>query len=409
MDKDNINIIAEQIRCIILGKEIPDNLKLNSSEFAEVQSGLEYLSDTLLESNKFLSRLTEGVLEMETPKNYSVLSSTIKDLHSKLRYLTWQTKQVANGYYTQNVSFLGEFSDAFNEMVKQLSQREEILKNQSVTLYQFIDLLKSIMDGLEDSVIVTSVNNGDIIYTNESAKKNFFNEDNKIHKCETKCNFLKSLKVNSERYHEGTEDSTFYEYKCEISNTSLYATTFTIYWNDQLSYVHYIKDTTNENEFKLQMEKMVYKDQLTGLYNRRFCIEKVQRLLNNKESFVCCIVDLDGLKFANDNFGHKAGDDYLKLVALEMSESFNKDDYICRFGGDEFVVVSKNLSFDEVIDYVKKADEKLMKKSKDYEMSISYGAISISKNDDLNCKQILSKADEKMYEFKRIRKKQRKC
>ncbi len=409
MDKDNLNLIVEQIRCIALGKEIPEGLKIKSSEFAEVQAGLEYLSDTFFESNQFLRCLTEGVLEVEPPKNPSAISYTLKDLQSKLRHVTWQTKQVANGCYSQKVSFLGEFTEAFNEMVSQLSQREEMLKQHSVILSQSIDLLQSIMDALEDSVIVISVESRDIIYKNESARKNFFDKENCIHKCNSKCNFLKSLKNNFVTNYEASKKSMFYEYYCEISKTSLYATIFTIYWNDQLSYVHYIKDVTNEKEFKLQMEKMVYKDQLTNLYNRRFCIEKIQGLLSRKEKFVCCLIDLDGLKFANDNFGHKVGDDYLKLVASQLREVFEENAFICRFGGDEFVVISTILSHDQVINCVKRTDKALIKKSDRYLMSISYGAIYISGEDNFSYKQVIHNADEEMYVFKKSRKKEREC
>lgn len=409
MNNEDIDLIIQQIRCIALGQEIPDDIKHKSAELAELQSGLEYLSDVFLESNTFLTNLTEGILEIETPKKYSALSSTLKDLHSKLRHLTWQTKQVAEGSYTQNVSFLGEFSDSFNEMIKQLSQREKSLKHQSVILSQSIDLLKSIMNSLEDCVIVTSMDTGEIIYANQTFEKIFFNEDSEIHKCKSQCNFLNYLKVNSERYQDGTEDSTFYEYDCEVSKISFYVTVFTIYWNGQLSCVHYIKDVTNEKEFKLEMKNMVYKDQLTNLFNRRFCIEKMQAWLNEKVHFICCVADLDGLKFANDNFGHKAGDDYLRLVASQLSEAFGDDGYSCRLGGDEFVVISKNLSFDEVVNCAKKTDEALINMSQNYPMSLSYGASSACVTEDTNYKQILARADEKMYEFKKFRKKERGC
>lgn len=407
MEKRDIDLIVEQIRYIALGKPIPEDIKLKAGDFDELQSGLEYLSVSFIESNEFLRSLTEGQLEVEPPKNYTAVTSTLKDLHSKLKHLTWQTKQVAEGKYTQSVSFLGEFSRSFNEMVKQLAQREEMLKQQSITMSQSIDLLKSIMDAIEDCVIVTAIENGDIIYMNESARKTFFDNDSIHGNCGIECAFLKQFSMNTYLDIEDGEDSTFHEFYCQHSNVALYATSFTIYWNDQLSYVHYIKDVTNEKEYKDKMERMIYIDQLTNLYNRRFCVEKMQGLIKEKAEFTCCLIDLDGLKFANDNFGHKAGDSYLQSVAQQLQSAFDDDDFVCRIGGDEFFVISKNTDDIKIAEKAISADLALKEMSSDYPMSISHGVIKIDKNNKHSYKVIMDKADEKMYSFKKKRKKER--
>ncbi|MEF9967124.1 MAG: hypothetical protein RR766_01335, partial [Longicatena sp.] len=108
---------------------------------------------------------------VKSPGRYNFLAGNLKELHSILKSLTWQTIQVAHGDYHQRVNFLGKFSEAFNLMVKQLEEREIHLKEQSEVLLQSTELLVSIMDTQKDSIFVIDVNTKKAIYANRAAKK----------------------------------------------------------------------------------------------------------------------------------------------------------------------------------------------------------------------------------------------
>ena len=62
---------------------------------------------------------------------YNFLCENLKNVHANLNHLTWQAKQVAKGDYSQRVSYLGEFSEAFNTMTAQLKERESVLKEEA--------------------------------------------------------------------------------------------------------------------------------------------------------------------------------------------------------------------------------------------------------------------------------------
>ena len=88
-------------------------------------------------------------------------------------------------------------------------------------------------------------------------------------------------------------------------------------------------------------------DQLTGLPNRWMLHERLTRLLaaapRSGPGAAVLFVDLDDLKVVNDSLGHETGDEVLRAVALRLQSAVRASDVLCRFGGDEFVVVCEQL------------------------------------------------------------------
>lgn len=81
-------------------------------------------------------------------------------------------------------------------------------------------------------------------------------------------------------------------------------------------------------------------DVLTGLYNHRYAQQRLDELLSGEpERVALLMMDLDDFKHFNDTYGHITGDDALRMVAAALRESCGPDDIICRYGGDEFMVL----------------------------------------------------------------------
>ena len=109
----------------------------------------------------------------------------------------------------------------------------------------------------------------------------------------------------------------------------------------------FIKDITYQRKTEEAITKMAYFDPLTQLENRTYFKESVNQLINNKPSghFALLFLDLDGFKQVNDTLGHNIGDELLKVVAKRIQNalrSSNGECHICRFGGDEFVILLKD-------------------------------------------------------------------
>ena len=403
MNNNELDELLRQISNIIMNKPIVEKIETDCDKFNNIQEAIMYLSNNLLETNEFLKQLSMGNLDTKVPGRHNFMSSSLKGLHADLNHLTWQANQVASGDYSQKVRFLGDLSVSFNQMIIQLSERETRLKEQSNMLNEVNTFMMSIMDGLNDWIIVTNRDDGEIIYANKAANKLFFSDITKKNKHIDISELMIRLKEDlSNNGRENLFDDNYL-----IGNKVFKVRTFSIRWDESLAYVHYIVDVTCETINLEKMEKLAYKDELTNLYNRRYCLNKIDGLLENNDALTFCMIDIDGLKFANDNYGHAAGDQYLKMVAQEMTKNTRDTDIVCRFGGDEFAIVFTSCSEEIVVEKMENLNKLLKEKESNYLMSVSYGIVYVQSESDLTSKSILEQADEKMYVQKKIKKSNR--
>ena len=84
-------------------------------------------------------------------------------------------------------------------------------------------------------------------------------------------------------------------------------------------------------------------DYLTGLYTRDVIVDYAKYLIKNERPFSLALVDIDNFKNVNDNYGHTMGDQVIKFLAQKIKETFGERGVVARFGGDEFMVVIKNV------------------------------------------------------------------
>ncbi|WP_234968919.1 diguanylate cyclase [Thiomicrospira sp. ALE5] len=103
---------------------------------------------------------------------------------------------------------------------------------------------------------------------------------------------------------------------------------------------------------KKRLEAQSTEDELTGLYNRRYLLQlfdsEVSRLKRLNHSLCFALFDLDYFKLINDTYGHEQGDQVLQQVASIAQEHFSRaNDYVFRFGGEEFLIMTSNLTREE--------------------------------------------------------------
>ena len=278
MEEKNCEILFEYLRDIIYDSE---NAKLDLEQldppFWKLGKGLQYLDKAVKEMKRYSAEISKGNLSIEAPGRDNFLCENLKNIHANLNHLTWQAKQVAKGDYSQSVSYMGEFSEAFNIMTKQLKEREE------------------------------------------------------------------------------------------------------------------------------ELEEEAYRDKLTGIGNRHLFHERAETMLATGEKIVCCYCDLDHLKYVNDHFGHQEGDRYLLHFVETVKANIRPGDLFVRLGGDEFCVVLLNCSQETMQEKFRNIHEAFRREGAgDYPKSFSYGIIELPERHDIvSTDEILQRADEVMYEYKR--------
>lgn len=158
-----------------------------------------------------------------------------------------------------------------------------------------------------------------------------------------------------------------------------------------------------------ELERLSTTDSLTGVYNRNYLNSTLENewLRSSRQEITlgCLIIDVDYFKEINDTYGHKTGDLVLKKVADLISGLLRRIDFLCRYGGDEFVIILAKSTKDGLLtvgEKIRKAVENhTYVKGKDLKVSVSIGGISILGNTLKKPEDIISLADEALYEAKK--------
>jgi two-component system, cell cycle response regulator len=158
------------------------------------------------------------------------------------------------------------------------------------------------------------------------------------------------------------------------------------------------------------LERLVVSDPLTGLYNRRYLIDRVSQEMDRVDRYggtlSFTMIDLDGFKAVNDRFGHVVGDRLLRAVGNEISRSLRTPDVAARYGGDEFAVILPQTQPEgalRVCERIHGALQRLSLSAGDEQVSItaSLGVADYPASDVACAEDLIRAADEALYGAKR--------
>ena len=143
MEDKNCQQLFEYLRSILYDPVVhPLDLSALDAPYQKLGMGLQYLDQAVRELKAYSAALSVGNLSDCYPSRDNPLCENLKNIQANLNHLTWQAKQVAKGDYSQTVSYLGEFSEAFNTMTAQLREREQALKQEAQLEKDYADSLE---------------------------------------------------------------------------------------------------------------------------------------------------------------------------------------------------------------------------------------------------------------------------
>ena len=147
-----------------------------------------------------------------------------------------------------------------------------------------------------------------------------------------------------------------------------------------------------------------YQDALTGLWNRAYTENAVNEMISQGKKGALFMLDMDNFKAVNDNYGHIAGDETLKMFAGTLKKFAGEGDVLCRIGGDEFMIFVKGVTEKSELgsraaDIISDFQKKFAALSFETECSVSIG-IAQTPEDGLEFNKLYNSADKALYYVK---------
>ena len=167
-----------------------------------------------------------------------------------------------------------------------------------------------------------------------------------------------------------------------------------------------IRDITVRKKTEKKLQYLSFHDSLTGLYNRAYFQEELERLDSERQLPLSYIIgDINGLKLVNDAIGHHAGDKLLITTANLLKKFFRAGDVVARWGGDEFAIILPKTTASVVENILGNIKKACIKKYyfKKIPISISFGTYT-RVDESLSVKDALKEAEQNMYKSKLLEK-----
>lgn len=424
--------ILEQLATGRIPKEIPADV-----EYAQELGRLAAYQEAI---RRFTLALANGDLTGSLEGVVGSVSGSLKALQAKLKHLTWQAQQIASGDFSQRVDSMGEFSVAFNIMIKNLDESRTALESMNKRLQEDMVKIHRMSVAIQESeerfrLISESVS--DVIWTLDASTQRFTYVSPSIATVrglsvaeameepleqtvttESLALIREVLARIAGRLRNSGEPNDFsenieVEQICRDGRTIPVEVVISAITHADGHLKEFVGISRDITERKKAEEKFKYRsthDSLTDLYNRAYFDAELERIASGRQFPISFIVaDLDGLKRVNDTLGHEAGDQFIKGAATVLRMAFRASDVIARTGGDEFVVILNGIDEERAMASL----ERIRACARSYnhghdgpKVSISLGVATAIRDDDIS--QALKNADERMYADKTGRKQHRK-
>jgi len=296
-------------------------------------------------------------------------------------------------------------------IVQDITERNKV----EAELKESHERLLTVLDSLNAIVYVADMKTYEILFINKYTRDVFGDIEGKIcwQTLQTdqsgQCNFCSNDQLLTP---DGKPAGVYsWEFQNTVNGSWYIIQDRAIQWvNGKLVRMEIATDITERKKMEQKLQEMTITDDLTGLLNRRgfFTLAEQQCKLSDRAGMQIYLlyIDLDGFKTINDELGHEAGDQALIDTANVLRKTFRESDIIARIGGDEFVVLLADPSEPDieniVIRHVTKNLEIHNEQSgRNFVLMFSMGVANYNPERPCAVSELLTQADELMYEDKK--------
>lgn len=339
------------------------------------------------EATSILNDMFEGKLET-SPLELISKNNVIIPVETRIWFGKWNNEDCIFGL-SKNIS---KEQEALQKFTKIFKHNPALMALSDYESKKFVDVNTSFLDKLGYSY--------DEVIGKTSTQINLFPNPHKHEKTTEKLSSTGNIK-NIEldvRCKEGKILHGLFSGEIILSNSKKYFLTVMI-------------DITEKINIEQKYKELSIRDSLTNIYNRRYIFSQLEKNLEKyvkyNQIFSIAIIDIDYFKKINDKYGHITGDHILVEFTREFTKNLKDTHLFGRYGGEEFIIVAKNETKQELCTLVNKILKILINKTfnaKLHNIKLSFSAgisdsLYFDKN-DITIEQILNIADERLYKAK---------
>lgn len=167
-----------------------------------------------------------------------------------------------------------------------------------------------------------------------------------------------------------------------------------------------IHDITEQQRLKAELEQAALRDPLTGLWNRRYLLQQLERAILEKQrfgnGFSLILLDADHFKRINDQFGHFTGDEVLVWLAHTLQSRVRAVDSVCRWGGEEFIILLPQTSQHNALHLAECLRETVASNQKAHLPAITISMGVTQHLDEESLESLIMRVDHALYQAKTL-------
>ncbi len=264
-----------------------------------------------------------------------------------------------------------------NKLLRKLNFLATVIKNERDSI-EYQELLQAMLNAQVNAVCI--IDKKDQIKLSNKSFKNIFGNIYNLDELK------KLIDINISLSHQNKN--------LTLANQTKEFSIFIKKYNNEYKIISF-EDVTEFNK--------IYIDELTQLYNRKIVVKKLSNL-QQKEIYLI-MFDIDNFKIINDTYGHNIGDIVLKKISSTILKNTRKDDIAIRWGGEEFLIVLKDIiGFDipkKIAENLRKSIENISFKEFDRTITCSFGICSGIVEHEESFMSIVKKSDNALYQAKK--------